>query len=125
MAPLLTTTYFLGVMLGGVIFGSLSDRFGRKYIMLICLYSQCLIGIGLHFVDRLIIFIVLRFVQGIFIQVCIRSDHDICKALIKGLQCVSYSMVMELFCPGWRTLAGCVTEGFWAGGIILLAVIAK
>jgi len=110
LAPLLTTTYFLGVMLGGVIFGSLSDRFGRKIIMLICLYSQCLIGIGLHFVDRLIIFIVLRFVQGIFIQ---------------GLQCVSYSMVMELFCPGWRTLAGCVTEGFWAGGIILLAVIAK
>ena len=24
--------------------------------------------------------------------------------------------VMELFSPGWRTLAGCIVEGFWAGG---------
>ena len=23
---------------------------------------------------------------------------------------------MELFSPGWRTLAGCIVEGFWAGG---------
>lgn len=30
IGPLLTTVYFSGVMLGGLIFGSLSDRFGRK-----------------------------------------------------------------------------------------------
>ena len=76
-------------------------RFGRKWIMLVCLYSQCLIGISLHFVQRLLVFMVLRFVQGIMIQ---------------GLQCVSYSMIMELFCPSYRTLAGCVAEAFWAGG---------
>ena len=35
---------------------------------------------------------------------------------LKGLQCVTYSMVMELFQPGWRTLAGCVVEAFWATG---------
>ncbi len=34
-------------------------------------------------------------------------------------------MVMELFAPSYRTLAGCVIEGFWALGVILLAVIAK
>ena len=69
--------------------------------MLLCLYSQCLIGIGLHFVQRLVVFMSLRFLQGILIQ---------------GLQCVSYSMIMELFSPGYRTLAGCMTEAFWAGG---------
>lgn len=110
LAPLMTTTYFCGVMLGGVIFGGLSDRFGRKWIMLFCLYSQCIIGIVLHFVQRLVVFIGLRFIQGILIQ---------------GLQCVTYSMIMELFCPSWRTLAGCVAEAFWAGGIIILAIIAK
>jgi len=110
LAPLLTTTYFCGVMLGGVIFGGLSDRFGRKWIMLFCLYTQCAIGIGLHFVKKLIVFMGLRFFQGVLIQ---------------GLQCVTYSMIMELFCPSWRTLAGCVAEAFWAGGIILLAVVAK
>ncbi len=25
-------------------------------------------------------------------------------------------MIMELFCPAYRTLAGCVAEAFWAGG---------
>ena len=35
---------------------------------------------------------------------------------VQGLQCVSYSMIMELFCPAYRTLAGCVAEAFWAGG---------
>ena len=108
--PLLTTVYFCGVMLGGVIFGSLSDRWGRKWVMLLCLYSQCIIGISLHFVSRLVVFMGLRFVQGIAIQ---------------GLQCVTYSMIMELFSPAYRTLAGCVAEGFWAGGIIVLALIAK
>jgi hypothetical protein len=34
----------------------------------------------------------------------------------QGLQCVTYSMVMELYPPAWRTLAGCVVEAFWAGG---------
>ena len=42
-----------------------------------------------------------------------------------GLQCVTYSMAMELFYPGWPTLAGCVVEGFWATGIIILALIAR
>ena len=76
--------------------------------MLLCLYSQCLIGIGLHFVQRLVVFISLRFIQGIMIQ---------------GLQCVSYSMIMELFCPQYRTLAGCVAEAFWAGGQINFSLL--
>ena len=86
--------------------------------MLLCLYSQCLIGIGLHFVQRLPVFMALRFVQGIAIQVILASDWSTLLTLsfVQGLQCVSYSMIMELFCPAYRTLAGCVAEAFWAGG---------
>jgi len=39
--------------------------------------------------------------------------------LLQGLQCVTYSMVMELYPPAWRTLAGCVVEAFWAGGRLI------
>ena len=56
-------------MLGGVIFGSLSDRFGRRGVMLACLYSQSLIGIGLYFVQEFWVFVGLRCAQGVFIQV--------------------------------------------------------
>ena len=87
VGPLITTTYFCGVMLGGIIFGNFSDKFGRKNIMLICLYTQCVIGIALHFVRRLVVFMGLRCIQGVFIQ---------------GLQCVTYSMVMELFSRKYR-----------------------
>ena len=110
VGPLITTTYFCGVMVGGIIFGYFSDKFGRKNIMLICLYTQCVIGIALHFVRRLVVFMFLRLVQGIFIQ---------------GLQCVTYSMVMELFSRKYRAMAGCVIEAFWAFGVILLALIAR
>ena len=59
---------------------------------------------------RLVVFMGLRCIQGIFIQ---------------GLQCVTYSMVMELFSRKYRAMAGCVIEAFWAFGVILLALIAK
>ena len=39
--------------------------------------------------------------------------------ILQGLQCVTYSLVMELFTAEYRTLAGCVVEGFWAGGNFL------
>ena len=125
IAPLVTTVYFCGVMLGGVIFGGLSDRLGRKWVMLFCLYSQCTIGIGLHFVQRLAVFMGLRFVQGILIQVQYSTLQysTVQGVLIQGLQCVSYSMIMELFCPAYRTLAGCVAEAFWAAGEELIGHI--
>ena len=51
------------------------------------LYTQCVIGIALHFVRRLVVFMGLRCIQGVFIQ---------------GLQCVTYSMVLELFSRKYR-----------------------
>ena len=97
VGALISSTYFCGVMVGGIIFGYFSDKFGRKNIMLICLYTQCVIGIALHFVRRLVVFMGLRCIQGIFIQ---------------GLQCVTYSMVMELFSRKYRAMAGCIIEAF-------------
>jgi len=43
--------------------------------VLICLYTQCTIGLGIHFVSSLAVFVSLRFIQGIFIQVNISSDN--------------------------------------------------
>ena len=39
---------------------------------------------------------------------------------------MTYSLLMELlFSSEFRTFAGCVSEGFWALGIMALAVMAK
>ena len=69
MSSLATTIYFAGVMLGGLLFGALSDRFGRKPVMLATLYLHIAVGTGLAFVDSWWMFVSLRFLQGVLIQV--------------------------------------------------------
>ena len=66
---LATTVYFGGVMVGGLLFGYLADKFGRKPVMLTTLYIPIIIGAGIAFAPSYIIFVVLRFFQGFFIQV--------------------------------------------------------
>ena len=93
-------------MLGGVIFGGLSDRFGRKWIMLFCLYGQCIIGIVLHFVQRLVVFIGLRFIQGVLIQVLSSQLLFVLTVLLAGAAVCylqhDYGIVLpELENSGW------------------------
>ncbi len=33
-------------------------------------------------------------------------------------------MVMELFGPAYRTMAGCIIEAFWAMGLIIMGLVA-
>ena len=69
LSSLATTIYFCGVMIGGLIFGSLSDRWGRKPFMLFTLYSQILVGVALAFANSYPLFVLLRFILGILMQV--------------------------------------------------------
>ena len=61
------------------------------------------------------------------ILICLQHINikAVCLHFLQGLQCVTYSMVMELFSRQYRAMAGCVIEAFWALGVILLAIIAK
>ena len=56
-------------MIGGGIFGQLGDRFGRKPILLICLYGHILLGVGVYFVESYAGFVAIRFFVGFLIQV--------------------------------------------------------
>ena len=64
-----TTIYFTGVMFGGVVFGQLGDIFGRKPILLVCLYAPIALGIGVYFSTSYEMFTALRFFIGFFMQV--------------------------------------------------------
>ncbi|XP_046357284.2 solute carrier family 22 member 6-A-like [Haliotis rufescens] len=109
LRSLATTVYFCGVMLGGLLFGYLSDRFGRRPIMLVTLYAPVVIGLGIHFVPSYTWFVCLRFVEGIFLQ---------------GLQISTYVLVAEMFVPAYRPLAGAILECFWGASVIAIAAIA-
>ncbi|OWF41581.1 organic cation transporter protein-like [Mizuhopecten yessoensis] len=109
LAKVATTVYFSGVMVGGLVFGILADKLGRKPVMLLTLYVPILIGVGISFSNSYILFIVLRFLQGVFMQ---------------GLQTSTYVLAMELFLPQYRGVAGAVLECYWGVSVVTLAGVA-
>ncbi|XP_043215997.1 solute carrier family 22 member 8-like [Amphibalanus amphitrite] len=107
LAQLLTTLYLAGALFGGPVLGLLSDRFGRQPVMLLCLYTQLVIGVGLFFVRRLVVFIGLRTLQGFFIQ---------------GLEGSSWLMLAELVPADQRPAAAAGAQFCWALGGLLLTL---
>ncbi|CAG5128413.1 unnamed protein product [Candidula unifasciata] len=106
LASLANTIYFVGVMVGGLLFGDLADRFGRLPIMLFTLYSSVILGIVTAFSVTYTMFVTLRFVTGILMQ---------------GLQTSAYTLIMELYIAKYRPFAGAVTECFFGVAIMILA----
>lgn len=66
---MISTLYFTGMAIGALIWGLISDRFGRKPTLLLCLYVQGVIGLSLSIMYDIKWFIALRFLQGFFVQV--------------------------------------------------------
>ncbi|XP_030405152.1 solute carrier family 22 member 13-like [Gopherus evgoodei] len=66
--------YMLGLLLGAVVFGSLSDRIGRRPIILLSMLVMGTFGVGAAFVPNFYVYVILRClvgaaVSGIFIGV--------------------------------------------------------
>ncbi|XP_046854931.1 solute carrier family 22 member 5-like isoform X2 [Xenia sp. Carnegie-2017] len=109
-ANLATTIYFCGVLLGGLVFGTLSDKFGRRPVLLICLFSSSVVGLLLFLIDNYVAFVVLRFILGVLLQ---------------GLQASCYISIIELFALKYRGHMGTIQVIFWAaGGVMVLPLIA-
>ncbi|BAC17214.1 Bcr/CflA family efflux MFS transporter [Corynebacterium efficiens] len=64
-AQLTLTVYILGLALGQIVIGPLSDRFGRRRPLLVGIIAFVLFSISISFVPTLEIMLVLRLFQGI------------------------------------------------------------
>ena len=56
---------FLGWTIGSILFGFLSDRFGRKVAMLACIFNISVVALAGAFVQSLWLFILIRFFVGV------------------------------------------------------------
>ena len=142
-----TSIYFAGVMVGGIIFGTLSDKIGRLPVMAFTLFMPLVFGTMLYFVENLVLFIIIRCLIGVLMQVvnlywsnlfglsCLGRPTLINQYIYKlmhvlfnylqGLQTTSYVMGMELFCTSkYRAITAALFETCWALGVMSLACIA-
>ncbi|XP_072032143.1 organic cation transporter protein-like [Amphiura filiformis] len=101
--------FMSGVMVGSLLFGQLSDRFGRRIVWFVSLWSQVFVGVMAAFTQHFATFTVLRFIIGMIEQ---------------GVDITSYVMATEMFSPSKRAFAGIMLTNFWASGMMALAGIA-
>ncbi|CAB3233014.1 unnamed protein product [Arctia plantaginis] len=85
----------LGVLVGSVIFGFLSDRYGRKNTFLVAILTVILFGLGIPFSPNYIVFTTLRTFLGM---------------ATAGTMVVSFVIVMESVGPRYREVAGCLFQ---------------
>ncbi|XP_067311712.1 solute carrier family 22 member 7 [Pseudorasbora parva] len=103
------TIFFVGVMFGAVFFGGMSDRFGRKPMLLVSYISGMAFAMASIFSSSFIMFAVLRFFSGF---------------TITGIIIVSTVLNVEWVDIQHRRLV-CIIDGMaWAVGSTSLSLIA-
>ncbi|XP_053615863.1 organic cation transporter protein-like [Plodia interpunctella] len=84
-----------GILIGSIVFGFLSDRYGRKKTFLAAVTITAIVGFAIPFSPNYITFTILRFVSGFGCA---------------GTMVVSFVLIMETVGPDYRELLGCTYQ---------------
>lgn len=101
--------FMIGVMLGSIIFGDLSDRYGRKPIFFASLVIQVIFGVLAGIAPEYVTYSIARIIVG---------------ATTSGVFLVAYVIAMEMVGPDYRLIAGVVCMMFFSVGYMLTAAFA-
>ncbi|XP_036420176.1 solute carrier family 22 member 7a [Colossoma macropomum] len=105
----LATFFFLGVMMGAVLFGYLADRFGRKPMLLVSFVSSCVFGVAAAFSTSFLMFAVSRTLSGV---------------ALTGMSITTLALTVEWTGVNHRTFSGTILSLGWSLGNMLLALLA-
>ncbi|KAL6470142.1 hypothetical protein MHYP_G00212610 [Metynnis hypsauchen] len=103
------TIYMGGVLVGAVIFGGLSDRFGRRVLLLISHLMMAVAGTCAAFATSFSLFCLFRF---------------FCGMALSGLVLNAFSLIVEWIPTRVRTVVGTGTGYCYTTGQLILAVVA-
>ncbi|XP_043286002.1 organic cation transporter protein [Venturia canescens] len=101
--------FMVGVMLGSMIFGGLSDKYGRRPIFFLSLVIQLVGGILVAVTPEYISYVIFRLIVG---------------STTSGVFLVAYVIALEMVGPSKRLVAGVGCQLFFTTGYILTAAFA-
>ncbi|CAJ1052327.1 solute carrier family 22 member 7-like [Xyrichtys novacula] len=103
------TIFFIGVMIGAPLFGFLSDRFGRRPLLLVSYLSSMTFAVLSAFSTSYVMFVIMRFFTGM---------------ALAGISIISIVLNVEWFDVKHRTFSGIIISLDWTLGNWLLTGIA-
>ncbi|XP_077095524.1 solute carrier family 22 member 7b.1 isoform X2 [Siphateles boraxobius] len=103
------TIFFVGVMVGAAIFGWLSDRYGRKRMLMMSYLISISFGVASAFSQSFIMFAIMRFFTGMGLT---------------GISIISIVLCVEWADIAHRTIAGVLISLDWSVSTMILPGIA-
>ncbi|CAH1407664.1 unnamed protein product [Nezara viridula] len=76
--------FLMGVAIGGLVCGYISDRFGRKRTLMFSLLAQILLGVSISLTPWLPLFFILRAILGFFSSSMVFSGLVLCLEIVGG-----------------------------------------
>ncbi|XP_066245134.1 organic cation transporter protein [Euwallacea similis] len=107
MGAVAQSMYMFGVFTGAVTLGNMADKHGRKPVFCWSALMQLFLGIGVAFSSNYYVFILIRYLYGIFGSA--------------GSYIPGFVLTMELVGPSKRSMCGISFQAAFAFGIMLVA----
>ncbi|CAG9824175.1 unnamed protein product [Phaedon cochleariae] len=101
--------FMVGVMIGSIGFGEMSDRYGRKKTFFISLVTQVVVGVIAAIAPEFWTFTIARIIVG---------------ATTSGVFLVAYVIGLEMVGPSKRSIAGTICHMFFSIGYMLTTLFA-
>ncbi|KAM4834888.1 LOW QUALITY PROTEIN: solute carrier family 22 member 7 [Thomomys bottae] len=108
LSKVTSTFFFVGVLVGAVLFGYLSDRFGRRRLLLVAYVSSLVLSLASAASVSYVMFVIARLLTGL---------------ALAGFTIIVLPLELEWLDVEHRIVAGVLSTLFWTGGVLLLALV--